>query len=270
MANPSKADRAIGIFDSGFGGLTVFKALAGAMPYENLIYLGDAARLPYGSKSDDTIIRYTDECARWLVTHNIKMLVIACHTASSIAIEALRQRLTIPVASMVEPCLPMLQKYASSGKVAILGTQATISSAIYQKELKKIGLDHALASIACPLFAPLVEEGLIKTSIAQECIRHYLSPLKKIRPSAVLLACTHYPLIKEEIQNFLGDQCHILDPATLCAEAVKALLSDQDLLNLANQVPYYQFFTTDDKVRFKMLGEKFLDRQINTVEKVTI
>ena len=268
--NRNSSERPIGIFDSGVGGLTVFRAIQQLLPQEHIVYLGDAARLPYGSKSTETVIRYTLECAHFLLKSNIKALVIACHTASSLSTSALKTTLHIPIIDMVQPCLPKLKLHAQRGNVAVIGTAATIGSNIYQNSLANSKDSLKVKAIACPLFAPLIEEGLAASSIARECIQHYLSPLKKDKVHALLLACTHYPLLNNELQAFMGDECTLLDPAYACAEAVRDILSHQDLLNISSLQGTTHFFTTDDANKFLHLGERFLSKPIGQVTKVII
>jgi glutamate racemase len=260
----------IGIFDSGFGGLSVMKAIAKTMPNEDILYLGDAARLPYGSKSPETIKAYTSQCAHWLCSQPVKLLIIACHTASSLALLHLQELLSIPVIGMVEPSLPVLKNFAHQGPVAILGTQATISSGIYQSFLANEGLENQLTTIACPLLAPLVEEGLIGSEIAKECIKHYLAPIKGRSTKAVLLGCTHYPLLKNDINNFLGSSCVIIDPADQCAQKAHETLQTYQMFSHSAHAGSYHFFTTDDPLKFKLMGQAFLGRDIPHAEKVFI
>jgi len=268
--NRNFSENPIGIFDSGVGGLTVFKAIQELLPQENIVYLGDAARLPYGSKSTETVIRYTLECSHFLLKNHIKALVIACHTASSLSFATLKSALNIPVIDMVQPCLPILKLHARKGNLAIIGTAATIGSNIYQSSLANRANGLKVHAIACPLFAPLIEEGLATSSIAKECIKYYLSPIKKDKVQTMLLACTHYPLLKKELQTFMGEECYLMDPAYTCAEALRDTLSHQNLLNISSSQATTDFFTTDDPNKFLHLAERFLSKPIAQVSKVII
>jgi glutamate racemase len=265
-----RSSLAIGIFDSGAGGLTVLKAINKLLPNENIIYLGDGARLPYGNKSPETIIRYTLESSRFLSEKKIKLLIIACHTASSIALDALAEQLSLPILGMVTPCLPDLLLSLKTDKIAILGTQATVSSRIYQNALEEKHPASSVLTIACPLFVPLVEEGLIESPMTTESIKHYLQPLKEQNITTVLLACTHYPLLQNVIQDYLGEQCRLIDPASSCAKAAESILENADLLNHNPQNGSTAFYTTDDPEKFKKLGERFLGSAIQCVEKVNL
>ena len=270
MVNLNTASLPIGVFDSGFGGLTVVKALQKLLPYEDIIYLGDAARLPYGDKSKDTIIKYTLEGERFLSDKGIKLFVIACHTASSLSVPILQSHSHTPIIGMVEPCIPKLISRAKAGKIAILGTKATISSKIYQAALEMFIPKENIISIACPLFAPVIEEGLIDSKIIHEVIEHYLLGLKKEPIKTALLACTHYPLIQSSIQSFLGEDCECIDPAYLCALHVQDILNSQNLLNKSNSASRISFYTTDDPEKFRSLGERFLSSAVRDVKKVII
>lgn len=268
MVSPNPSSTPIGIFDSGFGGLTVMRAIKKLLPNENIIYLGDAARLPYGNKSADTVIRYTLESSHFLTSQNIKLLVIACHTASSVALSALTSKHSLPVIGMVDPCLPDL--CFENGKIAILGTHATVFSQIYQNALKSLRPDASVSAIACPLFVPLVEEGFIDSPITLESIKHYLLPVKEQEIDTVLLACTHYPLLQNAIQNYLGTSCRLIDPAVNCAAHVKKILQASSLLNSQTAEGTAVFYTTDDPEKFKRLGETFLGNCIPRVERVKL
>ena len=270
MANLTESTASIGIFDSGFGGLTVMKAIRDLLPNEDLIYLGDAARLPYGNKSPATVIRYTLESARFLAGQKIKLIVIACHTAASVSLDALEQELYIPVIGVIEPCLPDLIESASRGVIGVLATRATISSQVYQKALQSYDPAIGVIGVACPLFVPLVEEGLMVGSIASETVKHYLAPLKAKGVNTLLLGCTHYPLLQKEIQEFMGPSCRLIDPSIHCAHFVKAFLMGRRLLNPSNAPSQSLFFTTDDPEKFQELGPKFLHRGIGAVSKVIL
>ena len=270
MEISDRSSLAIGIFDSGAGGLTVLKAVKQLLPHENIIYLGDGARLPYGSKSPETIIRYTLESSRFLSEKKIKLLIIACHTASSIALDTLEKEHSLPIVGMVKPCLPDLLHSLKNEKIAILGTQATVSSGIYQNALRKQNPSSSVLAIACPLFVPLVEESLIESPMTTESIKHYLQPVKEQNINTVLLACTHYPLLQKVIQEYLGQKCRLIDPAFSCAQNAKSILESSNLLNPILEKGSITFYTTDDPEKFKRLGEKFLGASIESVDKVQL
>ncbi|MBS0615161.1 MAG: glutamate racemase [Verrucomicrobia bacterium] len=250
-------DLPIGVFDSGFGGLTVLRALKSVLPSESFIYFGDTARLPYGSKSGETILRYSLENAAFLVKEGIKALVVACHTASSFALRALQESLSIPVIGVTVPAIQQMKKFP--GKKGVIATRATISSGTYQSMLQP----EAIEVIACPLFVPLVEEGWMDHPITHLVIHEYLQPLKDKGIEVLLLGCTHYPLLKEGIQRFLGPQVAILDPGSLCAEALKKVLIETDLLSSERKSDRY--FVSDGPEQFRRFGPTFLGYPISEV-----
>lgn len=260
-----RADQPIGVFDSGVGGLTVFREIAAMLPHENLLYLGDTARVPYGNKSPAAIIRYTQECAAFLVEKNIKLLVIACHTASAHVLEILQEKLSIPVIGVIQGGFEILMQSTINQRVAILGTASTIASKTYQNLIKEHYPSAVIYPVACPLFVPIVEEHLFGHPAADLIAKHYLEHLKNEEIDAALLACTHYPLMRAAIQNVLGPRVKIIEPAAICAGQVKALLQDTNLLNLQNRQPLYHFFATDHLERFQHLAKTFLGQEVHSV-----
>lgn len=255
----------IGIFDSGFGGLTVMRAIRTLLPYENIVYFGDTARLPYGSKSPETILRYSLENAEFLENLGVKVLVIACHTACSIALEHLRASLDIPIIGITEQGIEEIARTSKTGQIAILGTRATISSGVYQQNIQKKLPSANISPICCPLFVPLVEEGYINHPMTDMIVQEYLSPLKTLAIETVLLGCTHYPLLHAIIQKELGPNVSLIDPAATCAEKTKEILEEHHLLNNGDQSPSYQFYVSDDPDRFRHHGQTFLNYPIEHV-----
>jgi len=264
----------IGIFDSGFGGLTVMRALRQRLPKENLLYFGDTARLPYGNKSPETILRYSLENAQFLSQQEIKLLVIACHTSCCTALSQVRQSLNVPIVGITEGALDETSRRFPHGKVAILGTRATIASRFYQEELARQNPSLQLFPIACPLFVPLVEEGFIDHPLTALAINHYLHPLVQEQIDGALLCCTHYPLLLPALQQELGKRVElgksvqIIDPAIACAEKIAALLAESDLLNTSSTAGMSSFFVSDDPEKFRHFGARFLGEEIQDVELV--
>lgn len=258
----------IGIFDSGFGGLTVMRALRQRLPGENLLYFGDTARLPYGNKSPETILRYSLENAQFLSQQEIKLLVIACNTSCCTALTQVRQALNIPVIGITEGALDETSRRFTRGKVAILGTRATIASRFYQEELARQNPSLQLFPIACPLFVPLVEEGFIDHPLTALAIQHYLHPLVNEQIDGALLCCTHYPLLMPTLQQELGERVQIIDPAIACAEKIATLLERADLLNTSSTNGTSSFFVSDDPEKFRHFGARFLGEEIQEVELV--
>jgi glutamate racemase len=266
MSNPL-ADRSasIGIFDSGFGGLSVMRAIRAALPNENLVYCGDTARLPYGSKSADTILRYSIENATFLAAQGIKLLVVACNTVCAVAFEELQRLFSIPIIGIIHPAVEEVVKVTRNGQIAILGTRMTIHKGVHQQQIAQ-QLPHAeVTSISCPLFVPLVEEGYCEHPLAEMVVQEYLRPLKRKEIDTVLLGCTHYPLLQTWIQKELGPHVTLVDPAVKCAENLRDLLQRNELDNLQKDLPHYQFFVSDDPEKFRLLGKTFLNYPIEHV-----
>lgn len=248
------------------GGLTVMREVADLLPNEHLIYLGDTARLPYGNKSPKTVVRFAEENAKFLCQQQIKLLMIACHTACSHAFELLKTSLPIPVIGVTQPGFQALANVSKTNCVAILGTSSTIASGVFQSLLQLNFPALEVHAIACPLFVPLVEEGLHSHAAARLLVEHYLAPLKKTDVDVVLLACTHYPLLASLIQEVLGPTVRLIEPAKLAALEAQELLTRQQLLNLSQQPPAYRFFATDDPEKFRRLAKPFFPRPIEKVD----
>jgi glutamate racemase len=255
----------IGIFDSGFGGLTVLRAIRQLLPHENSIYFGDTARLPYGNKSAETILRYSLENTSFLLERGIKVLVIACHTACAIALEQIRATISIPVIGIIDTGVAELSRLTPGNKLAILGTKATIASGVYQHKIQQLLPQATLTAIACPFFVPLVEEGYLKHPLATLAAQEYLHPLKDKQIHAILLGCTHYPLLQPIIQKELGEQVLVINPAEACAKQVQKILMENHLENPQKHPPHHQFFVSDDPEKFRLLGTTFLNYPIDNV-----
>lgn len=256
----------IGIFDSGFGGLTVMNAIRHALPHENIIYFGDTARLPYGNKSRETILRCVVECAHFLLSKKIKLLVIACHSACSYALDQLLLTFPLPVIGVIPPAVEQLKLLPRAQKIAILGTRATIASGVYQDQVKEQLPSAFVTAIPCPLFVPLVEEGYTHHPLTEMAVQEYLRPLREDRVDAALLGCTHYPLLSGMIQKELGERVALIDPALACANKVAEVLQEKDLLNPQTEPPRYEFYVSDDPTKFRQLGQQFLSYPIEDVK----
>jgi glutamate racemase len=257
----------IGVFDSGLGGLTVLKALAAVVPDADYLYFGDTARLPYGSKSAETVTHYALDAAKHLEGLGAEMLVVACNTATALSLDAITQGLQIPVVGVIEPGAQAAAQASKKKKVVVIGTEATVSSHAYQKALRKLGVDSH--EKACPLFVPLVEEGWAEHSVTDQVARIYLDEAfaDNFRDADVLvLGCTHYPLIKPILQR-LEPKVTIVDSAESTARTVAAKLSPP--ANPAGQ-PGMRFMATDSVEKFRRLGGKFLGREILAVEHVDL
>jgi len=262
--------KAIGVFDSGIGGLTVYKAIKERMPDEKVVYLGDTAHLPYGSKSPETIIRFSEENSRFLVTKGVKIIVIACNSSSSYAVSHLQEIFDIPVLGVIDPGAEAAVR-RSRGKIGVIGTAATISSGAYERSILEKDPGAEIISRACPLFVPLVEEGWTDHSVTEQVIKEYLLPLKQTGVGTLVLGCTHYPVLKNAIAGVLGDDIVLIDSAEVMAERVFSILTklgwlkDPDASNGEDE-----FYVTDFPERFKSVGELFLQRKIDKVEMVSL
>lgn len=262
-----KKSNPIGIFDSGLGGLTVVKQIQKLLPQENIIYYGDTARVPYGSKSKDTIIKFTREAVNFLKSHNAKCIVIACNTASALALPVVRNEFEIPMIGVIKPGARAAAKKSKSGKIGIIATTATINSDAYTNAIREINNSVTVYSQPCPLFVPLVEEGWGDKPAAKLIIQEYLTPLKTARVDTLVLGCTHYPLLAKQIQQFVSDDVALVDSATTCANDLKLLLEKENLL-ANNEFAESTFFVTDMAARFSELGAKFLGKTLNAIKVV--
>lgn len=259
-------DRPIGLFDSGVGGLTVMREISRLLPRENLIYLGDTGRLPYGNKSPEAIIRFSLEIGSFLANLDIKLLVIACHTASSYALDLLCKQLPIPVVGVVHCGISHLLQITQTNEVAVLGTKSTIASNLHKNLILNVSPETKVHTLACPLFVPLVEEGWLDHAATQLIAHHYLDPLLHYPIDTFLLACTHYPMLRETIQKVLGPSKFLVEPATACAKEVFSLLTQKSLLNQQKEKPRYLFYSTDAPDHFQSLASLFFGSEIPEVK----
>lgn len=270
----SLRDLPIGVFDSGIGGLTVLKALMETFPNESFIYLGDTARLPYGTKSPETINRYTHTAAKFLVQRGIKLLVIACNTASSNGLEALQAAFTpLPVIGVIEPGAEAACATTQNGQIAVIATEATVNAQGYQKSIKKILPDAQIMTKSCGLFVPLAEEGLIDGPITEAAVKHYLTGFlhqKQFKPDCLVLGCTHFPVLLPTIKKLIGNKINIVDSAQTTALAVKKMLDTAHLTSLNSHPRSLQFLVTDGPQRFARIAQLFLGQSLtdNRVELV--
>lgn len=270
MSRTASVHKPIGVFDSGIGGLTVLRELAARLPGEDLVYLGDTARVPYGIRSPSTVIRYSFQNAGFLIRQGIKALVVACNTASAVSIEKLRERFSIPVLGVIEPGAKAAVRHTASGRVGVIGTEATIRSGAYQKVLTVMMEDVEISARACPLFVPLVEEGWVSGKVTRDVVREYLRPLKKSRVDTLVLGCTHYPLLREAIGEYMGEHTTLIDSAVETANEAKAMLRERGLARIGRRRGEMSFFVTDSPDRFSMVGERFLGNPIDRITLIDI
>jgi glutamate racemase len=251
-------NRPIGIFDSGIGGLTVVREIIKTLPYEDIIYFGDTARVPYGSKSKETIIRFSKEIVEFLLYREVKLIVVACNTASSNALTELKTIYNgVPFVGVIKPGVEKALSIAK-GVIGVIGTRATIESSIYSAAL---GNRFKIVQKPCPLFVPLVEEGLIETPFTREIVEFYLNPLKKKNVDALILGCTHYPMLKSVIHDVMGDKVNLVDSAVEVARFVGKLL-DEDSMKNGKKTPKYGFYFSDIPENLSKTVEKFWGRKV--------
>ncbi|MCG3171991.1 MAG: Glutamate racemase [Myxococcota bacterium] len=260
--------RPIGIFDSGVGGLTVLDAIRRELPGEDLVYLGDTARVPYGTRSARVVARYSWNNACFLRDQNIKLLVVACNTATAMALPLLHERLGLPVLGVIEPGVRMAVELIPEGPLAVIGTRGAMGGGAYNRVLEQVQPGRALTSIPCPLFVPLAEEGLTSGILAAEAVRLYLEPLRG-HVRGVILGCTHYPLLKAEISSFLGPEVVLVDSSTAVAGETARLLARSGLAAGPGKGGE-RYFVTDAPGAFQVVGQRFLGRAIAGPELVDI
>ena len=263
-------DASIGVFDSGVGGLTVVREIMRQLPSENVIYFGDTARVPYGSKSKNTILKFSRQIVRFLRTKNVKAIVVACNTASALALEDMRDEIDIPVIGVVRPGARMAVEKTKTKHVGVIGTEATIKSGIYTNYIRQLDEEVNVIGKACPLFVPLVEEGLLEDRITDDMIHRYLSELKPYGVDSLVLGCTHYPLLFNPIKRYMGDGVTLINPAYETAKELKNILSDKKLLNSRSNVSSYEFYVSDGMDKFKAFADKVLPINVDIVNVVDI
>jgi glutamate racemase len=260
-------DNAIGLFDSGIGGLTVLQKVIEMLPTENTIYLGDTARAPYGTKSVETVVRYSFENTEFLIEKGVKLVVVACNTSTALALEALREKLNVPLIGVIEPGVRKALLISKNKKIGVIGTEATIQSGAYTKVLKTNGGNIEVYSRACPLFVPLVEEGWTDNGVASMTVKTYLGSLKKSGIDTLILGCTHYPLLKTAIRNFMGSTVQLVDSAQEIAKEVGEVLKKQSLARREGK-GNHSFFVTDAPDRFIKVGGRFLGDKVESAVRI--
>lgn len=261
--------RSIGIFDSGLGGLTVMKEVMKTFPRENIVYFGDTGRVPYGTKSRETIIKYSIQDVRFLEDNDVKYIIIACGTASSVALGEIKNKFSTPVIGVVDATAEAAIKATKNGKIGIIATSGTIKSGAYEEIIKKAGLKTY--SKACPLFVPLVENGHFETEVARLVVKEYLSELKEQGVDTLILGCTHYPHLKKVIGEFMGENVTLVDPGIEVSKYLKGEFSEDFLNSGEVNDGEYQYFVSDGVEGFEDLASTFLDKNINgKVKKIDI
>lgn len=259
--------RPIAVFDSGIGGLSVVRRLLDLMPNEDIVYFGDTARVPYGAKSSQTVIHFALDDARFLLRFDPKLILVACNTASAIALPTLAGEIPLPCVGVVEPGANAAAALARGGLVTVLGTEATINSGAYERALKERAPDVDVLEIACPLFVPLVEEGRSTGDpVVRLVVEEYLEDARERGPSVAVLGCTHYPLLRDAIAEFLGPDVAIVDSGRETAMRVRELLAADDALSASNRIGSMRCYVSDNPARFRRIGSRFLQRELESVE----
>jgi len=265
-----RSDAPIGVFDSGVGGLTVLRTLLQRLPDEHTVYLGDTARVPYGTRSAEVVTRYALISARHLTGHGIKMLVVACNTVSAHSLPALQKALPIPVVGVIEPGAQAAAARNRGGSIAVLATPGTVASGAYQAALRRLAPMATVVARACPLFVPLAEEGWTEGDVPRLVAERYLGDLRRMGVDTAVLGCTHYPLLYRPIAEALGRDVAIVDSAEATADAVRDLLDKHDLRRAAAGPARHRTLCTDLPDRFRAVAERFLGRPVENVELVDL
>jgi glutamate racemase len=263
----------IGVFDSGVGGLSVFRALERRLPAESLIYLGDTARIPYGTRSVETVQRYALEDAAFILSKKVKAIVIACNTASALAADRLSESCGVPVLGVIRPGARRAVERTRSGYIGVIATEATVASRAYEREMIAIREHLEIISRPCPLFVPLAEEGWIDHPVTRQVAEEYLRDLRASRVDTLVLGCTHYPILRPMIEAVMGDEVAFIDSGEAVADDLAGLLEENNLVRAGREPRTEEFYVTDSAARFRRVAELFLGRaleSINTVELGTI
>lgn len=260
----------VGVFDSGVGGLTVAREIMRQLPCENIVYFGDTARVPYGSKSKNNIIRFSEQIIRFLKTKGVKAIVIACNTASALALEAVQEETDIPILGVIAPGARAAVQATENGIIGVAGTEATIQSEMYTRVIRKMDPGAVVIGKPCPLFVPLVEEGFAKHRITEEVIDIYLSDMKKTDIDTMILGCTHYPLLRSRIKAYFGEKVHIVNPAYETAMDLKKVLAERGIENLSGKAASYEFYVSDAAEKFTRFANGILSYDVAATRLVNI
>ncbi len=260
--------KSIAVFDSGVGGLTVVKELIRQLPCENIVYFGDTARVPYGIKSKETVVRFSIENILFLLKHDIKLICVACNTVSSVALPVIKNHFRVPIVGVISPGVREAVYATQNKRIGVIGTKVTIRSHTYEFEIKQLDPSVKVTAVACPLFVPFVEEGWLSGDVVLTVARTYLKPLKEAGVDTVILGCTHYPLLKPVLKEVLGKNVTLIDSALQVAIEIKKILAAEGQLNKGRGAKH-KFYVSDNPEWFSGLAKRFLGRQIKDVHKVS-
>lgn len=263
----------IGVFDSGVGGLTVAREIMRQIPNEKIIYFGDTARVPYGSKSKETVTRFSKQIVRFLQSHQVKTIVVACNTASAYALDELEKEIEIPIIGVLKPGAKTAAEVTKNGRIGVIATEATIGSQMYTKYIRELNKQVTIYGKACPLFVPLVEEGLWQDPVTDEIAKRYLAELIDIDIDTLILGCTHYPLIRSTLGRIMGEKVTLVNPAYETARELKELLVEKNILN--DESPrlgenQYQFYVSDGAEKFKTFANSIIKYGILSAKTINI
>jgi glutamate racemase len=258
--------KAIGVFDSGVGGLTVVKELIRQLPYEDIVYFGDTARVPYGIKSKETVIRFSIENILFLLKHDIKLICVACNTVSSVALPVIKSHFRVPIVGVISPGVREAVYATQNKRIGVIGTKGTIKSRAYETQIRQLDAKIRVTAVSCPLFVPFVEEGWLSGGAVMEVARHYLKPLKEAGVDTLILGCTHYPLLKPVIRRLMGKSVRLIDSAKQVAIEVKKILAVEGELNGFRRAKH-SFYASDNPEWFSGLAQRFLGKPLGLVRK---
>ncbi len=260
----------IGIIDSGVGGLTVAKEVMRQLPYEQIIYLGDTARCPYGPRTGEEVKRFTWEMANFMIEKNVKMLVIACNTATAVALEEIQNELAIPVLGVIHPGARTAIKNTENFHIGVIGTEGTIKSRAYEYALASINKKTKVTGLACPKFVPLVESGEYDGPVVRKIVAETLAPLQNHQLDTLILGCTHYPLLEPAIKEFLGDKVNVISSGEETAREVSTILHHNRILSRGGECPAHEFYTTGSKKIFSAIASQWLEQKIDNVKTIKL
>lgn len=260
----------VGVFDSGVGGLTVVREIIRQLPDENIVYFGDTARVPYGSKSKNNILRFSRQIIRFLRTKGVKAIVVACNTVSALALEAVQEESDIPILGVIVPGARVAVQSTKNGIIGVAGTEATIQSETYTKIIRQMNPHAVVIGKPCPLFVPLVEEGFAKHKITEEVIDIYLSDMRKTEIDTMILGCTHYPLLRSRIKAYFGEKVHIVNPAYETAMDLKKILFERGIENRSEEPADYEFYVSDAAEKFTRFANGILTYDVASTRLVNI
>lgn len=256
-------NRSIGVFDSGVGGLTAVKQIMKLLPNENIIYFGDTGRVPYGTRSRETIVKYTRNDIRFLQSFDVKMIVIACGTASSASLPHIKSEFDVPIIGVVDAAVKAAVDATKNKKIGVIGTQGTINSGSYERLIKESDNSIQTFARACPLFVPLVENGHFDTKVTQLVVEEYLEEIKKADVDTLILGCTHYPLLKKVIGEYMGKDVTLIDPGAEAAKHLQAIITEDMQHDLSKDDEQYRYFVSDNPSGFEDIASTFLETKID-------